>query len=143
MEPAGITLVSSLVGALVGGGLTAWTAKWTLERTSRDLEVSEVRRLKVDCSTSLSGLRFLMTDDATLKLIPLEYKARISYELNRVLLLWSDEPIVLKRLREFFSERSNERFLTLIKAMAQATKVPTDQLSDADLEGMFSMFRRR
>ncbi len=131
-----VSLLSAVVGAVVGGVLTARAAKWTLERTSRDLEATEVRRLKVECLTTLSGLRFVMTLGAQ---PPDEFKARMAFELNRVLLLWADDAEVVKDFRDFYGERTNERFIKLIKALGRTTKLPMEHLSDADLRGIFSM----
>jgi len=122
--------VSGLLGALIGGSFTAWSAIKAVKMTSQDLESAEIRRQKVECLVSLSGLRFVIGKDLS---VSDEYKSKFMYQMNKIPSLWADDSEVMKNLRDFHSENNNDRFVVLLKSLGHTTKIKTEKLSDADL----------
>ena len=131
-----ISGASGITGALVGGALAAWGAIKAVEKTSQDLESTEIRRQKVDCIVALSGLRWVMGDGVN---PPDEYRSRLNYEMNKIPPLWADDPEVMKNLRDYYAERNNERFILLLRNLGNTTKLSTGKLSDADIRGVFHL----
>jgi hypothetical protein len=131
-----VTGVCTLLGALVGGKMAVRGAISAVERAVMTTEETEIRRLKVECLTNLTGLRFVITEGQS-RLD--EYLSRAMFEMNKIAVLWSDDPEVLKNMRDFYAERSNTRIVTLIRSMGKSTKFPLDSLSDADLTSVFLM----
>lgn len=130
------TIISTLVGAVVGGGLAVWGSIRAVRESAKDLELVEIRRQKVDCLATLTGLRFV-TADGQPQLD--EYRSRFMFEMNRIPMLWCDDTAVLKEMRDFYADRTNERFVKLFRSMGQTTKFPISNLSDADLRNVFLM----
>ncbi len=124
-----ISAASGIVGAVVGGLLTAWGAIKAVERTSQDLESTEIRRQKIECIVALTGLRFAISDGAQ---APNEYKSKFMYEMNKIPSLWADDPEAMKNLRDFHADHKNERFVMLLRQLGSTTKLSTSRLGDAD-----------
>jgi hypothetical protein len=129
-----ISGASGIVGALVGGALAAWGAIKAVEKTSRDLESTEIRRQKIGCMVALSGLRWVIGAGLN---SPDEYKAKLNYEMNKISALWADDPEVMKNLRDYYAEQNNERFILLLRNLGNSTKLSTGKLSDADFRDIF------
>jgi hypothetical protein len=93
----------------------------------------EIRQQRVECFCNLTGLRHAITN------APLtdEDRSRLLFELNRISILWSDNSEVLTLAREFFSSRNNHLFIRLLRAMGKGTKLPVENLSDADFSNVF------
>jgi hypothetical protein len=126
-----ITAASGMLGAIVGGSFTVWGAIKAVKMTSQDLESAEIRRQKVECLVSLTGLRFVIGNNSSALD---EYKSRFMYQINKIPSLWADDSEVMKNLRDFHAENNNDRFILLLKNLGRTTKVATDRLSDADLK---------
>jgi hypothetical protein len=124
-----ISAASGIVGAVVGGGFTVLGAIKAVERTSQDLESTEIRRQKIMCIVALHGLRFVIGDGVK---APDEYKSKFMYEMNEIPSLWADDSDVMKHLRDFHADRNNERFILLLRQLGSNTKLSTGKLSDAD-----------
>ena len=131
-----VTAGATLLGAVVGGVISAWTTKRALEHATRNLEATERRRLKVECLTNIGGLRFVMSQGAS---PPTEFKAKLAFELNRVLVLWADDAAAIKDVRDFYGDQTNDRFVKLFRSLAVTTNLQCDHLSDADLRNIFSL----
>lgn len=106
-----------------------WGAIKAVQRTSQDLESTEIRRQKIECLVALNGLRFVIADGVT---PPDEYKSKFMYEMNKIPSLWAGDPEVMENLRAFHSDRTNERFILLLRNLGCSTKLPTKKLTDAD-----------
>lgn len=131
-----ISAASGIIGALVGGGFTVWGAIKAVEKASHDLEATEIRRQKVECITAITGLRWVISDGQSQ---PDEYKARLMYEMNKIPSLWADDQEVMKNLRDFHADRTNERLILLLRKLGNSTKLSTGKLSDADIRTIFLM----
>ena len=125
-----ISAAAGLIGAIIGGLLAYRGAIYAVNRASQDLEQSEIRRLKVECITALTGLRWVISD---MPIKPVEYKARLMFELNRIPALWANEPEVLINLRDFQTYGGNDRFVVLVRSLGSSTKLSIESLSDSDL----------
>jgi hypothetical protein len=112
-------LISTVVGAIVGGGCSIWASAWATKKASKNLETSEIRRQKVKCIVVLTGLRWVIGNDQS---VPNEYKARLLFELNKIQSLWADDPQVMKGLKDFYTERTNPRFISLLRHLGTTTK---------------------
>jgi hypothetical protein len=128
-----ISAATGLVGALIGGGLTVWGAIKVVRITSHDLELAEIRRQKVLCITALVGFRWVIAEGQASS----EWKAKFISELNKVPTLWSDDPEALKNVRDFLAERTNERFIVLLRSLGKSTSLAINNLGDADLRNVF------
>ncbi|MDP8989967.1 MAG: hypothetical protein M3N41_07795 [Acidobacteriota bacterium] len=124
-----IAAASGIVGAVIGGSLAVWGAIKAVEKTSQDLESTEIRRQKIVCIVAIHGLRWVIGDGVKAQD---EYKSRFMYEMNKIPSLWADDAEVMKNLRDFHAERNNERFIALLRHLGSNTKLSTGQLSDAD-----------
>jgi len=127
-------LLQSLVSVVVGAVLGFSGSFFIFHETQKDLEVMEIRRQKVDCLANLSGLRFVIGEEHQ-QLD--EYRSRLMFEMNRIPMLWSDDPSVLKDMRDFYADRTNDRLIKLIRGMGKTTKVSLENLSDADIRDIF------
>ena len=125
---------TTLTGAIVGGVLAVWGSIQAVKATTRDLELAEIRRQKVECLANLSGLRFTINDGQPQLDV---YKSQLMFELNRIPILWSEDPATLRDLRDFYAERTNDRFFKLIRSLGRTTKFPMENLSDADIRQIF------
>ena len=136
MTDATASIASSLLGAIVGGAMAVWGAIKAVQKSSQDLEATEIRRQKVECIVALSGLRFVLRPGV----VQLnEYRTRLSFELNKISTLWAADMEVVKGVREFLVQRTNENFVRLIRNMGRTTKLPLENLLDTDIEKFFSM----
>ncbi len=113
-----INAASGLLGAIIGGSFTAWGAIKAVKMTSQDLESAEVRRQKVECLVSLSGLRFVISKGFS---APDEYKSRFMYQMNKIPFLWADDPEAMKNLRDFHAENTDDRFVLLLRNLGSTT----------------------
>ena len=97
-----------------------------------------MRRQKLDCIATLSGLRFLVERSVVLR--PEEHRAKLAFELNRMLVLWSDDPKALRAIRDFYADsKSVPRLVTLLRTLGKTTLFPMDNLSDSDLKAIFKV----
>ena len=125
MDQIVISLISGVVGAMVGGTMTVLGSKKVLTTSMANLERAEIRKLKVECLSNLIGLRFVTP--APTDQLP-EYVSKWMFEMNRICVLWSDDPCVMKDLRDFNAEPSNIARLTkLFRTNGQDYHVPFGQ----------------
>lgn len=107
---------------------------------SQNLESQEIRRQKIQCVVALYGLRWVAGHGAA----PVEYRAKLSFEMCKIVSLWADDPNVMAVLRDFHAEtavggeKANHRFVELLKLLGSGTALPFDQLSDTDIKSSFS-----
>ena len=130
MESAVVTVISSLAGALVGGLMAAWGAMKAVEKTSHDLEMAEIRRERIDCLVALSGLRFTLNAESAL---PVEWQARLMYELNKIPSLWVGDEKALNSFQRYLDNSSPDNFASLLRRLSQATKLNLENVRDTDL----------
>jgi hypothetical protein len=131
-----IAAASGICGAIVGGLLAAWGAIRAVEKTSQDLESTEIRRQKVQCLVALYGLRWVISDAPN---PPDDYKAKFNYEMNKIPTLWAADLEVMKNLRDFYADKNNERLIHLLRTLGNTTALPTEKLGDADIRSVFHM----
>jgi hypothetical protein len=132
-----ITAASGILGAIVGGAFTVKAAIKAVEKTSEDLESTEIRRQKVECIVALHGLRWVVSKEQDQFIT---YRADFITELNRVQSLWADDLEVMKNLRDFYAQPGDDRRLfLLLRTLGGTTKLQTDRLSDADLRNIFTI----
>ncbi len=130
MENVVASAIPSLAGAVVGGTLAVWGAIKAVEKTSRDLEVAEIRKERINCLVALSGLRFTISHDSAL---PVEWQARLVYELNKIPTLWSGDDKALNSLQRYLENTSPDNFVSLLRLLSKATKLNLENVRDADL----------
>lgn len=139
-----LSLISGLIGAVVGGALTVWGSLKTLNMTMSNLERAEIRRMKVECVVNLAGLRFIFSE-ARPGLVPIPADAEIvklMFELNRIPILWADDAEVLKAVHDFHAEPTNkDRLFAIIRRTANTTSLHTSNLADADINAVFQLSR--
>ena len=105
-----------------------------VEQTAAKLETTEIRKQKVDCLVAVCGLRFVILD----QLWPsLEFRSRYLYEMNKIAVLWSDDPEVLNNVRDVLNGSSNDKLVRLMRNMGRSTALPLQNLADADLTRIF------
>ena len=129
-----ISAGTCLVGALIGGGLTILSTIKAVDRTSHGLELDEVRRQRILCITALNGTRWVLGDNQALP----EFKAQFISELNKIPVLWSGDPTVLKNVRDFFAERSNDLLIRLLRSLGDSG-LTIDNLGDSDFRNVFRL----
>ncbi len=135
-----IAAVSGLLGAVIGGALAAWGSIRAVRVASQGLESSEIRRQKIQCVVALYGLRWV----AGLGNAPEEYRAKLSYEMCKIVSLWADDANVMAVLRDFHAETSTggekatQRLIQLLKLLGNGTGLPFDQLGDTDVRSSLS-----
>jgi len=135
-----IAAVSGLLGAIIGGWLAAWGSVKAVRVASQDLESQEIRRQKIQCIVALYGLRWVAGQGNA----PEEYRAKLSYEMCKIVSLWANDANVMAILRDFHAEtivggeRASQRFVQLLKLLGNGTGLPFDQLSDTDIKSSFS-----
>src|ERR1035441_4235369 len=119
-----LSLVSGLLGAVVGGALTVWGSLKTLDRTIANLERAEIRRMRVECVVNLGGLRGLLGEG---KHVMAEADiAKLMFELNRIQLLWADNSDVLRAVRDYHEQPTNkDRLFALIRTAGADTRLGT------------------
>lgn len=135
----GAGIFGAVLGAIVGGRLT----QQTVERTSRELEKSEIRRARVKCVIALAALRWVPGNTAA----PDDAMSELLSESNKALILWADDQIVTNCVRDLYfalSQRrpADEYFKDLIKHACNAAQLPVAGLSDADFMAVFQMKMR-
>jgi hypothetical protein len=130
MENVVASAIPSLAGAIIGGVLAMWGAMKAVEKTSRDLEVAEARKERINCLVALSGLRFTITHEPVL---PVEWQARLMYELNKIPTLWSGDDKALNSLQRYLDNASAENFVNLLRLLSKTTKLNLENVRDADL----------
>lgn len=129
-------VAGALTGALIGGGMAMWGARQVAVRTSRELESAEIRRQKILCITTLSGLRWVLAADQA----PPDFKAQFNSEFNKIPVLWSGNQKVFGDYRGFLderiAERRDDRLIRLLSSLVESG-LPIDKLGDADLKNVF------
>jgi hypothetical protein len=128
-----ISAASGISGAIVGGVIAARGAIKAVEKTSGDLELTEIRRQKVRCLVALYGLRWVVSDAPN---IPDDYKAQFN-EINKVPALWADDAEVMKTSETISFEKTTERLIQLLRTLGNTTALPIERLGDADVRGVF------
>ncbi|MGD0939524.1 MAG: hypothetical protein ABR905_07405 [Terracidiphilus sp.] len=124
-----ISFASGILGAILGALVAGFFTVWAVRKSSQDLEANEIRRQKIECIIALTGLRWVISNGPAQ---PNEYKAKLMYEMNKIPSLWADDPEVMKNLRDFSADRTNPRFVLLLRNLGTTTKLSTGKLSDAD-----------
>jgi hypothetical protein len=127
---------AAIFGALVGGATAYRAAVKGFKMNSLAVESTEIRRQKVECVINLSGLKWVL---GSYQLVPDEFKARFLFELNRISVLWSHDRETMRSLRDFFADRSNERLVSLVRRLSASVNLPTEELSDAEIQIIFSL----
>ena len=131
------TLLGAVVGAIVGGFMARKAALAVVQKASQDLESQEIRRQKVECLVALSGLRFVIERSSPVRTE--EYRAKLAFELNKIPILWSGDPEVLRATRELLSDSNITRLVTLLRSLGKSTTFPVSNLGDNDLTGIFNV----
>ena len=127
---------AAIFGALVGAAAAYRAAIKGFKMNSQTVESTEIRRQKVDCVISLSGLQWVL---GSYQIVPDEFKARFLFELNRIPVLWSNDRETMKSLREFSSDRTNEYLVSLLRSLCVSLNLPNEQLSDPEVQNIFSL----
>jgi hypothetical protein len=125
--------VVPIVSSIIGGILAMVGAVWAVRKASKDLELDEIRRSKVECLSNLIGLRYTISKSVLTR----EDMSRRSFELNRIPILWSDDPEVLKAIRDFHAAQTDGRLIALIRAMGKTSRFQMENLADADISSIF------
>jgi hypothetical protein len=129
MDTAVTSAITTLVSTVIGGALAAWGAMKAVERSSRDLEVAEIRKERINCLVALSGFRFAMNDPK----LPVEWQARLMFELNKIPTLWSGNERTLNSLQRYLSDASPDHFVSLLRLLSGETKLDLEKVRDEDL----------
>jgi hypothetical protein len=127
---------AAIFGAIVGGAMAYLAAVKGFRMKSQAVESTEIRRQKVECVISLSGLKWVL---GSYQLVPDEFKARFLFEVNRISVLWSNDREVIRSLRDFFADRTNECLVTLIGRLCASVNLPAEELSDDGIQSVFSL----
>jgi len=139
-----LSLMSGLLGAVVGGAMSVWGSRTVLSTSMANLERAEARRLRVQCLVNVSGWKFL---GAALKpghtpICTDADQSQSMFELNKVFTLWADDPEVLTKARDYYGDINNRvRLFNLIRSMARTTMLNFDALSDQDIGSVFTITR--
>lgn len=127
---------AAILGAFLGGAATYRAAIRGFKMNSQAVESTEIRRQKVDCVINLSGLKWVL---GSYQLVPDEFKCRFLFELNRISALWSSDRDVIRGLRDFFADRTNEHLVSLIQSLCASIDLEAEELSDAETQNIFSL----
>jgi hypothetical protein len=136
---------SGLFGAVIGGALAAWGSVKAVRVASENLESNEIRRQKIQCVVALYGLRWVAGQGNA----PEEYRAKLSYEMCKIVSLWADDTNVMVVLRDFHAEtviggeKATQRLVQLLKLLGNGTGLPFDQLGDTDIKSGLSWIKSR
>jgi hypothetical protein len=110
-----------------------------------NLERAEIRKLRVECVTNLSGLRFVLGEVLPTGQIPILTDADIAkfmFEMNRIPLLWADNPEVLTSVRNYQADTVNkDKLFAIIRAAATTTALGVHNLSDVDMNTVLRLSR--
>ncbi len=142
MSIEAVTIFAGALGGLICGGLTFFGAFYAVKKGIEDLELSEIRRIRVECITSLYGLRFAITDGFSAR--P-EDLSRFMFEMNRAGALFADDEDTLNGLRDFYDSVAKKkpdattRLMAMIKSMGKQTSLKLNRLSDADVASTFTL----
>jgi hypothetical protein len=140
-----LSLLSGLVGAIVGGSMAVWGSMKSLNTTMANIERAEIRKLRVECVTNLAGLRFVMGDNVPLGRVPIPvdaYIAKLMFELNRVAMLWADDLEVLNSVRNFHGDPGNkDKLFAILRSAAKTTSLGEHNLLDSDINAVFQLSR--
>ena len=115
-----------------------------LSTSMTNLERAEIRRMRVQYVVNLAGLKFLFgVKVAGQTPIPADPDVlKLMFELNRIFLLWADNPDVMKKLRAFHADCTNkDKLFALIRAAANTTSLNSDKLGDSDINAVFQLTR--
>ena len=121
-----IAAVSGLAGAVIGGALAAWGSVRAVRVASETLESNEIRRQKIQCVVALYGLRWVAGQGNA----PEEYRARLSYEMCKIVSLWADNANVMVVVRDLHAEtaaggeKASQRLVQLLKLLGNGTGLP-------------------
>lgn len=127
---------AAIFGAIVGGLVSYRTAIKGFTINAQSAESGEIRRQKAECIINLSGLKWVL---GSYQLVPDEFKARFLVELNKISVLWSDDREIMKSLRYFFADRTNDSLVSLIQKLCVSINLPAEELSDAETQNIFSL----
>ena len=127
---------AAIFGAIVGGVATYLAAVKGFRKNHEAIESAEVQRHKVECIINLSGLKWVL---GSYQLVPDEFKSRFLFELNKISVLWSNDRETMRILREFFDDRTNEYFVSLLRRLCESVELPVEELSDAEIKNIFSL----
>jgi hypothetical protein len=125
-----ISVISGLLGAIVGGLLTIRASLKAVEKTAADLEATEIRKQKIDCLVAVGGLRFVIGAGFAASI---DYRLRWMYEMNKIVVLWSGDQEVVNNVRDILNSSTDEKMVKLIRSMGRSTSLPLTNLADADL----------
>lgn len=110
-------LLSGLVGAVLGGVVATYLNSYLFQKHHR-------LSLKRDVLARLAGNRHLFASSDKEPLI----------SLNQTFVVFEDSPAVIAALKEFHdalgTDHTNDRMLTLVKAMAAASGINISHLND-------------
>lgn len=143
MDQVVISLISGVLGAVVGGTMTVFGSMKVLSTSMANLERAEIRKRRVECVTNLAGLRFLFGDKLAPGRRPVPAEAEMvqfMFEMHRIPLLWADNPEVLNSVRNFHADTENkDRLFAVIRATAKTTSLGEHNLSDADMNAVLQL----
>lgn len=136
------TIIAGIISGALGGTLAIIGAVLAVQKGVRDLEGTEIRRLRVECITNLYGLRYAITDGFAARA---EDQARFMFEINRAGALFADDVEILRELRDFYEEvrakkaDATARLVVLIKKMGRKTSLNLHELGDSDVRSTFTL----
>jgi hypothetical protein len=139
------TIISGVLSGVFGGGLAVVGAVLAVRWGVRDLEETEIRRQKVNCITSLYGLRFVLGEIAEGSFVRIEDLDQFMFEINRAGALFAEQTGILNDLRDFHDVLKTrkvdptDRLVALLRKMGAQTKLRMDYLSDADVKNVFRL----
>ena len=145
MEQVVLSLISGVLGAVVGGTMTVFGSRKVLSTSMANLERAEIRKLRVECVTNLAGLRFLFGDvlPPGQSAIPADAElVKFMFEMNRIPMLWADDPEVMNALRNFSADTGNkDKLFAIIRATGKTTSLGVHNLSDVDMNTVLRLSR--
>ncbi len=140
MSAESAAIWSGVLSGLICGAMAIVGALAAVLKGIRDLEKTEIRRQRVECITTLYGLRFVLSEGFSPRT---EDVARFMFEINRAGALFGENRECLNCLRDFYESvrmkrvDAIDRMLTLIRIMASGTRLQLGNLSDADVRNTF------
>jgi hypothetical protein len=136
---------SGILSGAICGGSAIVGAIWAVRKGLRELEETEIRRQRVECITSMYGLRFVLSDPSAGFSPRPEDVARFMFEFNRAGALFAKDGEVLNGLRDFYESVRTKtgdptsQLIALIKNMARNTRLEIGTLSDTDVKNIFTL----
>jgi hypothetical protein len=119
-----------IICSIITGFFAIYGSILGIKKSFQNLELEEIKKQKTQCVISLFGSQWIIADNLV---ATDEDRSRFMYEFNKIYALWGDNKKIIDSVNNFIITRTNEKYICLLRNIANDTKIQLKYTSDENM----------